>query len=103
MEERESVKAALGGLNGGSVFNEAVAAQYHQAKQQQIAEKLEVQQLQYKVHENVETWETVSVMYMPFEFRKVLVEERKFVCLLANNLTEVDWSTQSVKNWVTKL
>ena len=59
MEERESVKAALGGLNGGSVFNEAVAAQYHQAKQQQIAEKLEVQQLQNQVPENVETWESL--------------------------------------------
>ena len=34
MEERESVKAALGGLDGGPVFDEEVAAQYHQAKQQ---------------------------------------------------------------------
>ena len=31
---------------------------------------------------------------MPFEFSKVPVEERKFVCLLAKDLTEVDWSTQ---------
>ena len=37
IEERESVKAALGGLDGGPVFSEAVAAQYHQGKQQQIA------------------------------------------------------------------
>ena len=42
-------------------------------------------------------------MYEPFDFSKVPVEERKFVCLLAKDLTEVDWSTQSVKNWVTKL
>ena len=42
IEERELVKAALGGLDGGPVFNEAVAAQYHQAKQQQLADKLEV-------------------------------------------------------------
>ena len=42
MEERELVQAALGGLYGCPVLNEAVAAQYHQAKQQQIAEKLEV-------------------------------------------------------------
>ena len=62
MEERDSVKAALGGHNVGPVFNEAVAAQYHQAKQQQIAEKLKVQQLQNQVRENVETWETASVM-----------------------------------------
>ena len=39
IQESESVEAALGGLNGGPVFNEAVAEQYHQAKQQQIAEK----------------------------------------------------------------
>ena len=101
--EQESVKAALGGLDGGPVFNEAVAAQNHQAKQQQIAEKLELQQLQNQVRENVETWETTSVMYVPFEFRQVPVEERKFVCLLAKDLTEVDWSTQSVKNLVATL
>ena len=32
MEERDSVKAALGGHNVGPVFNEAVAAQYHTGK-----------------------------------------------------------------------
>ena len=51
----------------------------------------------------VETWEAASVMYVPFEFSQVPVEERKFVSLLAKDLTKVDWSTQSVKNWVTKL
>ena len=40
---------------------------------------------------------------MPFNFSKVPGEERKFICLLANDLAEVDWSTRSVKNWVTKL
>ena len=72
------MKAALRGLNGGLAFNEAVAAQYHQAK------KLEVQQLQNQVRENVETWETASVMYLPFEFSQVPVQEveaRKFVPL----------------------
>ena len=43
------------------------------------------------------------MMYVSFEFSKVPVEERKFVRLLAKDLTEDDWSTQSVKNWVTKL
>ena len=38
---------------------------------------------------------------MPFKFSKIPVEGRKFVCLLAKDLTEVDWST--VKNWVRKL
>ena len=45
VEERQSVKDALSGLDGGDVFNEAVAAQYQQAKQQQLAVRLEVQQL----------------------------------------------------------
>ena len=45
--------------------------QYHQAKQHQIAEKLEVQLLQNQVRENVESWETTSVMYVPFEFSQV--------------------------------
>ena len=84
MEERESVKAALGGLDGGPVFNEAVAVQYHQAKQQQITEKLEVKQLQNQVRDFVETWETASVM--PFEFSQEPVEERKCFPLLAKDL-----------------
>ena len=103
VEERKSVKDALSSLDGGDVFNEAVAAQYQQAKQQQLAVRLEVQQLHDAVLENVETWETASVLYEPFSFGKVPSEERKFIRLLAKELGEVDWSTQSVKNWVTKL
>ena len=78
-------------------------AQYHQAKQQQLTEKLEVLQLQNAVREKVETWETASILYEPFKFNAVPQEERKFVCLLAKDLTEVDWSTQSVKSWVTAI
>ena len=55
------------------------------------------------VLENVETWETASVLYTLFNFSMVPGEERKFIRLLAKDLTEVDWSTQSVKSWVTKL
>ena len=97
------VKNALSGLDGGQVFNEAVAAQYHQAKQHRLAEKLEVQHLHNAVQENVETWETASILYVPFNSSKVPGEERKFIRLLAKELAEVDWSTQSFKNWVTKL
>ena len=63
VEERQSVKDALSALDGGDVFNEAVAAQYQQAKQQQLAVRLEVQQLQDAVLDNVEIWETASVVY----------------------------------------
>ena len=59
-------------------------------KQQQLAEKLEVQHLHNTVLENVETREMASVMYEPFDFSKVPVEERKFVRLLDKDLTEVD-------------
>ena len=59
--------------------------------------------MQEAVLENVETWETASVLYKPFNFRKVPGEERKFICLLAKELAEVDWSTLSVKNWVRRL
>ena len=45
VEDRKSVKDALSSLDGGDVFNEAVAAQYQQGKQQQLAVRLEVQQL----------------------------------------------------------
>ena len=45
-EDRESVRVALENLDGGVIFNEAVASQYMQAKQQQLAGKLEVLQLQ---------------------------------------------------------
>ena len=53
--------------------------------------------------ENVETWETGSILYVPFNFSQVPGEERKFICLLAKELAEVDWRTRSAKNWVTKL
>ena len=102
VEERQSVKDALSGLDGGEVFNEAVAAQYRQAKQQQLAVRLEVQQLQDAVLDNVETWEMASIVYEPFDFSKVPENERKFIRLLAKDLGEVDWSTRSVKNWVNK-
>ena len=103
IEERQSVKDALSSLDGGNVFNEAVAAQYQQAKQQQLAVRLEVQHLHDAVLENVENWETASVLYTPFNFGMVPGEERKFICLLAKELVEVDWSTRSVKNWFTRL
>ena len=64
IEERQSVKNALSGLDGGDVFNDAVAAQYHQAKQHQLAEKLEVQHLHNAVRENVETQEMASILYL---------------------------------------
>ena len=56
------MKDALSSLDGGNVFNEAVAAQYQQAKQQQLAVRLEVQHLHYAVLENIENWETASVL-----------------------------------------
>ena len=43
--DRQSVKDALEGLDGGDIFNEAVAVQNQQAKQQQLAVQREVQQL----------------------------------------------------------
>ena len=92
---------ALHGLDGGAVFNKAVTLQYMQAKQQQLTGKLEVLQLQNAVQENVETWETASVWYK--NFNSVPQEEQKFVHLLAKKLTEVDWSTKSMKSWVTAL
>ena len=55
------------------------------------------------VLENVETWETASVLYTLFNFSMVPGEERKFIHLLAKELVEVDRSTRSVKNWVTRL
>ena len=55
------------------------------------------------VLENVETWETASVLYKPFNFGMVPSEERKFIRLLAKELGEVDWSTRSIKNWVITL
>ena len=62
IEERQLVKDALSSLDGGDVFNEAVAVQYQQAKQQQLAARLEVQHLHDAVLENVDTWETASVL-----------------------------------------
>ena len=98
VEEQQLVKNALIGLAGGDVFNDAVAAQYRQAKHQQLAGKLEVHHLHKAVLENVETWETASVLYVLFDFSKVPGEERKFIHLLAKDLPEVDWSTRFVKN-----
>ena len=66
--DRQSVKDALEGLDGGEIFNEAVAVQYQQAKQQQLAVQREVQQLKNGVHDDAESWETASVVYVPFNF-----------------------------------
>ena len=66
--DRQSMKDALEGLDGGEIFNEAVAIQYHQAKQQQLAVQMEVQQFKNAVHDNAESWETASVVYVPFNF-----------------------------------
>ena len=52
--DRQSVKDALENLDGGEIFNEAVAVQYIQAKQQQFASQREVQQLKNAVHDNAE-------------------------------------------------
>ena len=43
-----------------------------------------------------------SIVYEPFDFSKVLENERKFIRLLAKDLVEVDWSTKSIKKWVNK-
>ena len=102
-ENCESVRVALEHLDGGVIFNEAVASQYMQAKQQQLAGKLEVLQLQNAVRENVEVWETAAVLYKEFNFEAVPPDERKFVRLLAKDLGEMDWSTKSVKCWITIL
>ena len=80
------------------IFNESVASQYMQARQQQVTAKLEVLHLQNAVRENVEVWETAAVWYTELNFNSVPQDERKFVHLLAKELGEVDWSAKSVRN-----
>ena len=82
IEERQSVKDALSSLDGGDVFNEAVAAQYQQAKQQQLAVRLEVQHLHDLVLENVENWEKASVLYTGFNFGMVPVRRESLFVFL---------------------
>ena len=95
------MKDALEGLDGDKIFNGAVAVQYQQAKQQQLAVQREVQQLKNAVHDNVESLETASVVYVPFNFGIVPDNERKFIRLLAKGLGEEDtynlvpWSRRS--------
>ena len=103
VEDLESLKVALEGLDGGVIFNESVAFQYMQARQQQVTVKLEVLHLQNAVRENVKVWETAAVLYTEFNFNSVSQDERKFVLLLAKELGEVDWSIKSVKSWITVL
>ena len=62
-----------------------------------------MQQLKNAVHDNAESWESISVVYVPFNFGIVPENEGKFIRLLAKDLGEVDWSTRSVKTWVNKL
>ena len=52
--DKQSVKNALEGLDGGDLFNEAVAVQYSQAKMQQQQTKREVLQLKRQVQDNAE-------------------------------------------------
>ena len=51
----------------------------------------------------MEVWETAAVSYTEFNLVSVPQDERKFVCLLAKDLGEIDWSNKSVKNWITTL
>ena len=101
--DKQSVKNALEGLDGGDLFNEAVAVQYSQAKMQQQQTQREVLQLKRQVQENAEVWETAQLEYVPFNFSGVPEIERKYIRLLARELGHVDWSTKSVKAWVTQL
>ena len=66
--DRQSVKDAIENLDGGEIFNEAVAVQYQQGKLQQLAVQREVQQLKNAVHDNAESWETANLVYVPFNF-----------------------------------
>ena len=50
--DRQSVKDALENLDGGEIFNEAVAIQYSQAKQKKLAATQEVQMLRNAVHDS---------------------------------------------------
>ena len=93
--DRQSVKDALENLDGGEIFNEAVAVLYSQAKQHQQQAQREVLQLKRQVHDNAEAWETENVMYVPFNFGSLPENERKFIRLLAKELGVVDWSTSS--------
>ena len=54
-EDWESVKTALNQLDGGHVFNEAVASQYYQAKQQQLHE------LEYNADSRISNKEIVGL------------------------------------------
>ena len=101
--DKQSVKDALGNLDGGEIFNEAVAEQYSQAKMQQQQTQREVLQLKRQMQDNVELWETLQLEYVPFNFGGVPEIERKYIRLLARDLGQVDWSTKSVKAWVTQL
>ena len=74
--DRQSVKDALENLDGGEIFNEAVAIQYSQAKQQKLAATREVQMLRNAVQDNAEAWETATVEYVPFKFGSVPENER---------------------------
>ena len=91
------------GIKGGDVFKESVANQFVQAKMQQQQTAREVNQLKRQVQENSEAWETATLEYVPFNFNNVPEIERKYIRLLAKDLGQVDWSTKSVKDWVTHL
>ena len=54
--DKQSVKNALEGLDGGDLFNEAVAVQYSQAKLQQQQTQREVLQLKRQVQDKPEVW-----------------------------------------------
>ena len=69
--DKQSIKTALQNLDGGEIFNEAVAIQYSQAKMQQQQTQREVLQLKRQVQENSESWETAQLEYVPFDFNSV--------------------------------
>ena len=102
-QDREMIKSALQDVEGGDIFKEAVACQYSAARLQQQQTAKEVSQLKRQVQENSESWEMAAVEYVQFDFDSVPELERKKITVLSKDLGMVDWSTKSVRDWVTYL
>ena len=70
------------------MFNESVAMLLFQVEQHKVAKLQYVQQVQNTL--------LTTVQYPGFQFQKVDMNDKKYICLLGETCRDVDWSVKSI-------
>ena len=91
MWQNTKIKQVLSQFGAGDVFNESVAMLLFQVEQHKVAKLQYVQQVQNTL--------LTTVQYPGFQFQKVDMNDKKYICLLGETCRDVDWSVKSIWEW----